>query len=579
MALSINQVADRVAALRVRYAQRDARMADVLDIRKGNMSSVAGDLFPEGMDQPMVANFIDVAARDLAELLAPLPSFNCATVSQSDKEKEFADRRTMIANNYISFSKLATQMYTGADWYNTYGLLPVVVEPDLDKGMPRIRVENPLGFYPEYDRYNRVVSFAKRYLKTVHELIVEFPEWESQIVGPTGRDNIDLNSQLELVYYQDKDQIILFLPDRKNLPLIQAKNPMGKVMVRVGRKPGIDPDDVRGQFDDVVWVQVARARFAMLAMEAAEKSVQAPLAVPSDVNEFAFGPDAIIRSQNPAGIRRVGLELPTSAFTEQSVLEQEMRMGARYPEGRSGNINASVITGQGVQALLGGFDTQIKAAQQIFADLFEEVIALCFEMDEKLFDTSKDVAGFYEGAPYKLKYMPSRHIKGDYSVQVRYGLMSGLDPSRALIFSLQALQAGLVSREHIMHELPWQMNVSEVQKTIEIERMRDQLSGSFASMAQAIPQMAMNGQDPSEVIIKMSDVIQMRKDGVSIEEAVAQVFVPKQPEVSPAEMAQPPVEQMGMTAAPGAAPAGEPTQPQAQQAPPELANILGMLGG
>lgn len=582
MALSIEMVADRVAALRARYAQRDARMSDVLMIRKGDMASVAGDVFPEGMDQPMIANFIEVAARDLAELLAPLPSFNCATTSQSDKEKEFADRRTMIANNYIGFSNLDTQMYTGADWYNTYGFLPVVVEPDLDEGAPRIRVENPIGFYPEYDRYNRVVSFAKRYLKTVHELIVEFPEYESMIVGPTGRDNVDLNAQLELVYYQDKDQILLFLPQRKNLPLLQAKNPMGKVMVRVARKPGIDPDDTRGQFDDIVWVQIARARFAMLAMEAAEKSVQAPLAVPSDVNEFAFGPDAIIRSQNPAGIRRVGLDLPTSAFTEQSVLEQEMRLGARYPEGRSGNINASVITGQGVQALLGGFDTQIKAGQQILADVLEEVIALCFEMDEKLFDFQKEISGFYEGAPYKFKYTPSRHIKGDYTVQVRYGLMSGLDPSRALIFSLQALQAGLVSREYIMHELPFQMNVSEVQKTIEIERMRDQLSGSFASMAQAIPQMAMNGQDPTNIITKMADVIQKRKDGVSIEDAVAEVFVPQQPEVSPAAMMPQPVEQPGMTAAPGpSAPAGEPpvAQPQGQQAPPQLASILGMLGG
>jgi hypothetical protein len=320
-------------------------------------------------------------------------------------------------------------------------------------------------------------------------------------------------------------------------------------------------------------------------MEAAEKSVQAPIVVPKDVAEFAFGPDAVIRTDNPAQVRRVGLELSSAAFTEQSILESEMRMGARYPEGRSGNIDASVITGQGVQALLGGFDTQVKTGQQIIADVLEEVIALCFEMDEKLFDFKKEVSLTFQGAPYRLSYDPKTAIKGDYTVQVRYGLMSGLDPSRALIFSLQALQAGLISRDWVMRELPWSMNVSQVQKDIEIERMRDQLSGSFAAMAQAIPQMATQGQDPSGIITKIADVIQMRKNGTSIEDAVAKAFMPEPapaPQVAPAVAGPQPVEQLPTQAPVAESPAGVPSeQPQAtpQQGAPDLASILGMMAG
>lgn len=582
MALSMNAIADRVSALRQRYAERDMRMSDVLAVRKGDLSSVAPEFFPEGIDKPMIANFIDVAARDLAEVLAPLPSFNCnPSNSMSESAKKFADTRTMIANNYIQYSNLETQMYTAADWYLTYGFLPIVVEPDLDEGMPRIRVENPVGSYVEYDRYGRVLAFVKRYSKTVGELASEFPEYENQIIGASGREFVDYNAKLELIRYEDKEQIVLYLPDRKNLPLLKTPNPMGKVSVRVARKPSIDPEDPRGQFDDVVWVQLARARFAMLAMEATEKSVQAPIVVPKDVQDFAFGPDAIIRTESPAGVRRVGLELPTGAFTEQSILENEMRMGARYPEGRSGNIDASIITGQGVQALLGGFDTQVKTGQQIIADVLEEIIALCFEMDEKLFGFKKEVSVTYQGAPYKLAYDPRTAIKGDYTVQVRYGLMSGLDPSRALIFSLQALQAGLISRDWVMRELPWSMNVSQVQKDIEIERMRDQLSGSFSAMAQAIPQMATQGQDPSDIVKKISDVIQKRKAGTSIEDAVEAVFAPAPapaaPPIAPAVAGPTPVEQQP-TQAPVESPAGA-TPPQAQQGAPDLASILGMLGG
>jgi hypothetical protein len=554
-------------------------MADITAVRRGDMVSVYPDMFPEGMSKPMIANFVDVAARDIAEVLAPLPSFNCATANlTSDRSKKQADKRTMIANHYVEFSALQTQMYTGADWFLTYGFLPFIIEPDFDAELPRIRIENPLGSYPEFDRYGRCVSFTKRYLKTIGELIVEFPEYENRIIGRDDRVNISLESTLDLIRYEDKDQILLYLPQREDFVLQKAKNPVGKLSVKVARRPGIDIDDPRGQFDDVLWAQIARARFSLLAMEAAEKSVQAPLAIPMDVQELSFGPDAVLRSQNPQAIRRVGLELPMAAFQEQQILEQEMRMGSRYPEGRSGQIDASIITGSGVQALLGGFDTQIKAGQQVLSETLEDVISACFEMEEILFPETKSMRGVYQGAQYEISYTPSKDINGDYSIQVRYGLMAGLDPSRALIFSLQALQAKLISRDFVMRELPWSMNVLMEQERIDIESMRDSLSGSLNALAQAIPQMAASGGDPSEIIMKLGKLIDLRRNGMAVEDAVMEIFQKEelppaptmQPEAAPA--AEAPVEAQGQPSAPGQPPAGAPQ-------PPSVEAILAQMGG
>ena len=446
MDFDINSIARRVDALKMRNSARDARMNDILAVRKGNMADIYPDLFPEGMDKSMVANFVDVAARDLAEVLAPLPSFNCSTTNvTSDKARVFADKRGMIANNYVYFSRLQSQMYWGADWYFSYGFLPIHVEPDFDEGMPRIRVEDPLGSYPEFDRFGRCVAFAKRYYKTVGELAVEYPEFAFALLGKDGF-NQDTGSMIEMIRYTDKDVTVLYLPTRGNLVLNSAPNIMGKMLVNVARRPGID-DEARGQFDDVIYVQLARARFANLAMEAAEKSIQAPLVVPQDVNDMPMGPDAIIRTATPQGLGRVRLDVPPAAFQEQAALQSELRLGSRYPEGRTGTIDASIITGQGVQALLGAFDSQIKAGQTILAETFEDVMKLCFEMDQVLFDKEKSVKGIAQGTPYELKYKPSKDIKGDTSIEVRYGLMAGLDPSRALIFSLQALGADLVSKD------------------------------------------------------------------------------------------------------------------------------------
>jgi hypothetical protein len=602
MALSMEDIASKVESLRQQYNSRDARMSDITAVRRGDMESVYPDMFPEGMSRPMIANFVDVAARDISEVLAPLPSFNCHTANTtSDKSKKAADTRTMIVNNIVEFSGLQTQMYTGADWYVTYAFLPFVVEPDFEARMPRIRVESPMGAYPEFDRYGRVVSYTKRYLKTVAQLIIEFPEFESQILGPLGRQNQDLNAQLDFVRYEDKDQIVLFLPQRGNLPLHRTVNPFGKVSVKIARRPGLDMDDPRGQFDDVLWAQIARARFSLLAMDAAEKSVNAPMVVPQDVQEFAFGPDAVMRTANPAGVRRVALEIPSGAFQEQQILENEMRMGARYPEGRSGVSNANIITGSGIEALMGGFDTQIKSGQQILAEVLQEVIGLALEMDEMVFPGPKLVNGVYQGAPYTLTYDPIKDIAGDYTVLVRYGLMSGLDPSRALIFSLQALNAGLISRDFVMQELPWSVNVSKERERIDIEKMRDALTGSLNALAGAIPQMASQGQDPSEVISKLAMVIEARRKGVEIENAVTDIFAPppppeptpQAPAMNPLEMLaaqggapQPapgqaaPVEAQGpMGSAPVETAPGAPPSGQAPSGNPDIRSILAQLGG
>ena len=583
MALNIQQISDKVESLMLRFSDRDQRMAYVTAVRRGDMVSVYPEMFPEGMSKPMIANFVDVAARDIAEVLAPLPSFNCMTSNAtSDKAKKTADKRTIIANHYVEFSQLQTQMYTGADWYLTYGFLPIVVEPDLEARMPRIRIENPLGAYPEFDRYGRCVSFTKRYLKSLRELIVEFPEYEGRIIGPLGRKQQDLNAQLDLIRYEDKDQIILYLPQRDNLILSAARNPLGKMTTRVARRPGIDIDDPRGQFDDVLWAQIARARFSLLAMEAAEKSVQAPLALPNDVQELSFGPDAVLRSNNPQAIRRVGLELPMGAFQEQQLLEGEMRMGARYPEGRSGQIDASIITGSGVQALLGGFDTQIKAGQMVIAEVLEDIMSIAFEMDEKIFPGAKKMRGIYQGAPYEVQYTPEKDIAGDYNIQVRYGLMAGLAPSQALIFSLQALQANLVSNDFVMRELPWSMNVSLEQERIDIEKFRGSLTNSLNSLAQAIPQMAAAGGDPSDIIEKLAKLIDLRRNGKAVEDAVMEVFQkkeappapPAQPEGAPAPTSPAPAAQ---EAAPGQ-PAGAPTPPPQGSQQPSVQDILSRLG-
>ena len=536
--LSIRQISARVDSLKFRAAERDRRQQDVLAVRTGKIANVYPDFFPEGVDANVVANFIDIVARDLSEVMAPLPAINCSAANQTnDRARQFADKRTRIASNYFVNSDLQVQMYTGADWYITYGFVPFMIELDEEAGLPRIRVENPIGAYPEFDRYGRCIAFAKRYLMTLAELCAQFPEYEYELLGKDGYEQ-DLNSHIEIIRYYDKEQSTIFVPTRNNLVLSQAVNPVGKMMVVVAVRPSVD-GEARGQFDDVLGIQLLRNRFALLAMEAAEKSVQAPIVVPGDVQDFQLGGDAIIRTNTPAGVRRVELSLPQGAFQEQQVLQAELRTGTRYPEGRTGNIDASIITGQGVQALMGGFDTQVKSAQAIFASALKDVVSLCFEIDEALYNFEKTIRGVDAGSPYSLDYLPSKDIKGDYSSDVRYGMLAGLNPAQGLIFMLQALGGKLISRDMAMRELPFGINVTKEQEKIEVEEMRNTLVTSLQSSAQAIPEMIAQGGDPTAIVKKIADVIKMRQKGVAIEDAINDVFAPELPAAGAPTVEQP----------------------------------------
>ena len=185
MALDIDELGIKVRKLRDHYHLRDARWADLLSIRQGNIQQVFPDLFSSDYPKPMVANFIDIAARDVAEVIAPLPAFNCdSTDAISDRAKKRADKRTMIAAGYRDSCNLQTQMYTGADRYLTYGMLPFIIEPDFENNRPMIRLDNPIGAYPEWDRFGKLTSYTRRYQKTVRELCNDFPEHESVIRGP-----------------------------------------------------------------------------------------------------------------------------------------------------------------------------------------------------------------------------------------------------------------------------------------------------------------------------------------------------------------------------------------------------------
>jgi DNA-binding FrmR family transcriptional regulator len=155
-------------------------------------------------------------------------------------------------------------------------------------------------------------------------------------------------------------------------------------------------------------------------------------------------------------------------------------------------------------------------------------------------------------------------------------MLAGLNPAQGLIFMLQALGGKLISRDMAMRELPFTVNVTQELEKIEIEDMRSALLGSLTAYTQAIPQMATQGQDASDVVRKIAAVIKARQKGQALEDAIEETFAPQQ-QVPPAGEPTNTVEQM--SPAPAGPPAGGSPIPEAPQARPELQTILSTLTG
>lgn len=549
-ALDLGDIPARVDALRARYSLLDSRNAEVQAVRRGDFESIAPDLFSDQFRRPVVANMIDTAARDMAAMLSPLPAFNCSAPSMlSERARKFADTRTKIARHYIQSSNLELQMADrGADSYNSYGLLVACVEPDFEKKQPYIRIESSIGAYPVWNDKGKTVEFARIYYRDWFSIVADYPEVNYlKTAYPMGIQN---NNLVQCVKYVSSKKCVTYLPQMGNTPLENMANPIGECYYYVAKRPNAEENGIKGAYDDVIWVQLARHRIQMLLMEGIDKAVRAPIIVGPDVDDLALGPDGIIHTQGGAqSVGRARLDMPPQAFTAGELLKSEIQVGSMSSEARSGQTDASVITGQGLQQLAASFNTQISIGQTVLKTAFRELIGMAFRMDEKLFGSSKkEIRGNDNGVPYSISYTPDRDIAGDDTVDITYGFAAGLDPNRALVFLLQADGAGLVSKDYVRRSLPVDLNAAEEEKKIAVEQSRQSLIMSFSALSQSIPQMAASGMDPTPVIQQMAMFIQLLQKGLSVEDAASKAMAP------------PPFP-------PGASTTGTPGAPPGQSAP------------
>jgi hypothetical protein len=531
----IEDIEQRRNALKMRFVDRDQAMDMVQLVRDGDIDRLFPDLFSDDISKSVVANLVDVAARDLAEVMAPLPNLACASGSmKTDADRQRASRKNRIGYYYWDCSGLETQMFEFADSYNTTGFAVFVIEPDFRRMMPKIRVENPIGCYYQKDRWGNVVEFVKETIATAGELAALYPEYRGQIlsVGQDRRTRSE-STQLTVVRYTDSQGTAVYLPEASNTVLAYAPNPTKCMPVVILERFGLAKVP-RGQFDDVIFVQLARSLMALYQLTAAEKSVNAPIALPDDVTEISVGPDAVLRTSNPQAIQRVRLDVPRDSWMLADQLDRESKQGARYPDARTGGVKGSIITGRGVEAMLGTFDSQIRTFQTLCKQALEAATSICFEMDVALWpNMRKTINGTMSGKSFEIQYVPARDISDNTNCSVTYGFAAGMTPSQAIVTLLQLRGDKLIQRDTFRRALPFDVDPEEEQRGLDLEVLEDGLMQGFLALMQGLGPMMAQGADVTNILGAASKVIDMRQKGKPLHLAIQEAMKPPEPTEAP----------------------------------------------
>lgn len=533
MARYDKDVTERVKHLEQHYAHRDATARNVLAVRRGDWDEVDPDAFSEEYPRPIVANIIDMQSRHATAALSPMPMIRCrASVNAaSQRAKDRADKRTKIVNHYFDASRVEYQMQYGADHFYTFGMIVAEIVPDFEKSIPQIRVRDAMYVYPVWDSLGRTVEVAQVFEKRGVDLMAQYPE-----AAPRLREDMLAAQKTDYRVYRHDDgkRITLLIPSIGNgLVLHEMENPIGRCLTVCTPKHTVD-GYIRGAFDDLVWAQLARNEVQMLTLEGIRDAIEAPFVLPTDVANVAIGPKAVIRTNNPQGARRLPMEVTPQAIGAVDMFEQEMHKGAISPPALGGSIDQSVVTGKGLQELMGGYSQQIAMDQQTMMGFFRQVSEVCILMDLALWpEETKTCEGVRNGSEYEFTYKPERDLDGKTDVDINYGTSTGMNPNQHVVYLLQLLAAGLYSKDTVLRQLPGNLNATEELAKVAVEQSRDALLASIQGLAQSVASLAANGAPPEAVAAVVAQVATFTDElekGGQIEEIAKKVFAPPEPE-------------------------------------------------
>jgi hypothetical protein len=227
-----------------------------------------------------------------------------------------------------------------------------------------------------------------------------------------------------------------------------------------------------------------------------------------------------------------------AAFRLQADIERQSRRGGNIPEARSGDISQSQGSAAFVNSLMGGMSANIRAIQLVGEVVIRGANEAYQALDRTYCDSRKSIAGYAQGAAFRVSYKPSEDIpEGEYGNIVTYGEAAGLDAFNAELRLYQRVGSGLVSKAYARENLKGVDQATREAQRVEAEQALEILRQGVAQQM-----LAGNGTPFAEFWRAVND-------NMSPLEAVEAIVAAMQPVNAPQGQGAPPPDAMGQALA------------------------------
>lgn len=474
-----------------RYSGRDATMRTVRNALRGKFDVSFRDLVPMGQD-PAVANIPLAAARTMAQRVGRMPRLYGVSKFDSDTAKTRAEKHEDAVSKRYDAMRLSSLLEQASFWLITHGYCPHTLIWDPVLQGPRIRIRDPLTAYPDtvWPHEPGVRDCLFVFDMNPADVRTTFPETKAYFAA---NDKIDT---VRVVEYHSSGPTIIAMVTPDPVLLAEVPNPVGKCNVWVPRD--MTPDmDFHGQFDQVIPILHARAKLQALMMAYAEQQVAAETNVIGRIDSndgnyaYGFGAVNVISPEPGASVSKVTNNMSQDVFRELSSFERDMRIAGGFPASMSGEPQASVATGRGIDRLEASVDDNIGHYQNILALTYEDI---------------SDRIPEFERAWGKID--PAFSV--DCSVKVNF--ISGMDPGTNVQI-IQQVGAKIIAKRTAMDQNPFITNPDAEEARIEVEAMREALLANLLA----------RGQQGEDLTPLLTQIIKDRQKGTPIEDSLASV--------------------------------------------------------
>jgi hypothetical protein len=514
---------------------------------------------------PKILNVIVVASEHRARQVASVPPtfVKRAAGNQSKAAKRAQQIERWAAGIYQKNQVgLLTQPWAFDLMYG--GMAAALVLPDMgakkSERFPCVRRLDPRHTYPG-------PTFARG--PVIDDCVVAY---EEDIKAVEGRFGVKLGGMIQRSYGQAKVgrvKVIEFHTDEYTIAtaepcwntkpggtkkvfevLMYEEHKLGKCPVVIGTRPTHD-GIYRGDFDHIIGLLNTHNKLMTMHLDSGMNNVY-PLALEFEIeNPDDEGPGAMLHKSNPnSTFEYVSRNAsPYDNYNMLRMMEASERAGSLLPPSLTGDPNESVTSAAGISATQGAPNAEVASLQRdCLVPMLQGMFELAMRADERWSDTEKTITGVQRGAPFAETYKPSDLFDGDYGIEVRFGLGTGLDPINQGVMVKQDLGAGLISQRTAREQSPLVEDPVREENQIAYEMLQQATFAGIVAQAAAPP------GDPNKITVEQLSLIwdELQKPDVDLMTAIkkyTETLALQQPAAPP---------QPGNPTAPGIAGAGEP---------------------